>query len=255
MLIVYELIVCLLYTGKFPHSYRVCFYSQPAFSSVLCRFVSEMENVLKNKFDGLIFDLDGTLWDSTPSVAKAWQQAKTEVDYIKEDITPQIVAGIAGMAYDAIYDHLFPYLDIESRNAFKARCAKYEIEVLKEEGGVLYPGVKELIPELAKRYNLFIVSNCQNGYIENFLDFFQFHSYFKGHACYGTKTQPKAENIKDVVNDFNLKNPLYIGDTMGDYTSSVKAGVPFMFVSYGFGNVEEGQIATVNTFDELNNLL
>lgn len=214
-----------------------------------------MDSLINNKYDGLIFDLDGTLWDSTPSVAKAWQQAKTEVDYIKEDITPAVVAGIAGMAYDAIFDHLFPYLDESTRNSFKARCAKYEIEVLEKEGGRLYADVEVVLAELSSRYDLFIVSNCQNGYIENFLSFFNFGKYFKGHACYGTKTQPKAENIKDIVNDYGLKTPVYIGDTPGDFNSATKAGVPFIFISHGFGSVTAGQVATVNNMVELQNLL
>lgn len=210
---------------------------------------------LKNKFDGLIFDLDGTLWNSTVSVAKAWQSAKEEVDYVHTDVTPEMVAGIAGMTYDAIYETLFPEVEIEKRKEFQALCAKKELEVLSEEGGDLYPGVEETLGTLAKEYKLFIVSNCQNGYIEAFLRFSKLDRFFQGHACYGTKNQPKAENIKDVVNDYLLKAPVYIGDTKGDYESSKKAGVPFIFAAYGFGEVEADQIATVNTFHELKELL
>jgi len=79
--------------------------------------------------------------------------------------------------------------------------------------------------------------------------------YFAGHQCYGTKGNPKAENIKDIVNDHGLKSPLYIGDTMGDYDSATKAGVPFIFADYGFGKVESGQIATISNFDELQQIL
>ena len=78
---------------------------------------------LKNKFDSIIFDLDGTLWDSTANVAAAWQAGNDEVDYIHETvITQQMVRSITGMAYSAIFEQLFPYLDEAQREDFKTRC-------------------------------------------------------------------------------------------------------------------------------------
>jgi phosphoglycolate phosphatase len=76
-----------------------------------------------------------------------------------------------------------------------------------------------------------------------------------GHQCYGTKGNPKSENIKDIVNDYHLSAPVYIGDTIGDYDAATKACVPFIFADYGFGKVEKGQIATISTFGELAGLL
>ncbi len=81
------------------------------------------------------------------------------------------------------------------------------------------------------------------------------HPHFLGHQCFGTKGNPKADNIKDIVNDHQLKAPVYVGDTMGDYTSATKAGVPFIFASYGFGVVADGMVATIDTFSQLTELL
>lgn len=214
-----------------------------------------MDITLKQRFDSIIFDLDGTLWDSTAGVAFAWQSAKEEVDYVKNDITAEQVAGIAGMAYDAIYDKLFPELNTQQREAFKLICAKKELDTLASRGGVLYPDLLETIQLLTKQYKLFIVSNCQSGYIEVFLDYYDLHQYFTGYQSYGTKCQPKADNIKDIVSDYKLKSPVYVGDTQGDYESSKKAGVPFIFAAYGFGKVPEGQIANVNSLIELTEIL
>ncbi len=227
----------------------------PVLNKTNCYFCARMDSKLKNKFDGIIFDLDGTLWDSSVGVARAWQAAKEQVDYIHFDITPEQVAAIAGMTYDAIYEKLFPYLDTEKRNEFKAVCAKNELEVLEQEGGVLYPGIEETLKYLSERYKLFIVSNCQNGYIEIFLNYSKLAPYFTGHQCYGTKSRPKAENIRDIVNDYNLKAPVYVGDTLGDYESSKKAGVPFIFAAYGFGKVNEDQVANLESFSDLAKLL
>jgi phosphoglycolate phosphatase len=214
-----------------------------------------MANSLKNKFDSVIFDLDGTLWDSIANVTVAWQQAKNQVDYIRDYITEDTVRSITGMAYDAIFEKLYPGLEADKRNEFKALCAKYEIDALHDKGGKLYPGLHETIKYLYGKYKLFIVSNCQNNYIETFLKHSGISQYLAGYQCYGTKGQPKAENIRDIVNDHALKSPVYIGDTWGDHDSAKKAGVPFIFADYGFGKVDGEQIATISSLNDLMALL
>ncbi|HEY8780578.1 MAG TPA: HAD family hydrolase [Mucilaginibacter sp.] len=214
-----------------------------------------MSILLKKKFDSIIFDLDGTLWDSTGNVALAWQEAMEQVDYVDEVMTREKVRAVTGMAYTAIFDKIFHYLDIEKRNELMEVCAKSELAILHTKGGELYPALDETLEYLAAKYKLFIVSNCQNGYIEVFLHISQMGHHFMGHQCYGTKGNPKSENIKDIIKDHNLSAPVYVGDTMGDYDAAAKADVPFIFADYGFGLVEKGQIATIGTFGELMELL
>jgi phosphoglycolate phosphatase len=214
-----------------------------------------MESSLKNRFDSIIFDLDGTLWDSTGNVATAWQEAIERVDYVDEVITTEKVRAVTGMAYDAIFDKMFHYLDVEKRSELMEICAKSELDMLHANGGELYPQLDETLEYLAAKYKLFIVSNCQNGYIEVFLNTSQMGHYFAGHQCYGTKGNPKSENIKDIVVDYRLASPVYIGDTMGDFDAAAKAGVPFIFADYGFGKVEAGQIGSISRFGELVELL
>jgi len=210
---------------------------------------------LKNTFDSIIFDLDGTLWDSTGNVALAWEKARQQVDYVQDAVTVESVRAVTGMAYDAIFEMLLPDMDAEKRDYFKAVCAKSEIDTLNELGGDLYPGLDDTIKYLASKYKLYIVSNCQNGYIETFLSHCPVAGYFLDHQCYGTKGQPKAENIKDIVNDHQLQAPVYIGDTNGDRDSAAKAGVPFIYANYGFGKVDDGMIATIDAFGELKDIL
>jgi phosphoglycolate phosphatase len=214
-----------------------------------------MNNNLKNKFDSIIFDLDGTLWDSTNNVAKAWQKAKEEVDYIDLNFTQAVIRSITGMTYKAIFEKLLPEVEEDQRNAFKAICSKYELETLYTLGGELYPALQETLAYLAGNYKLYIVSNCQSGYIEVFYKISGLQTYFLGQQCYGTKNLPKADNIRDIINDHDLKAPVYIGDTMGDYTAAKTAGVPFIFAAYGFGVVEEDQVATIQQFSDLVDLL
>jgi phosphoglycolate phosphatase len=211
---------------------------------------------LKDKFDSIIFDLDGTLWDSTETITKAWQTALDKAPYMSHEImTRERVRSITGMTYDKIFEKLFPSLSTEQRAEVQQLCSVAELDILHKQGGTLYPNLADTLTYLGKKYKLYIVSNCQSGYIELFLDLHDMHPHFLAHQCYGTKGNPKADNIRDIVNDHNLQNPVYVGDTTGDYDSATKAGVPFIFAAYGFGTVESGQVATIHNFDELKQLL
>ena len=215
-----------------------------------------MESSLKNKFDSIIFDLDGTLWDSTETVAQAWRAALKQAPYMSNEIMDrERVRSITGMTYDKIFEKLFPYLDAAQRAEVQRFCSISELDILHKQGGELYPNLTETLNYLGENYKLYIVSNCQNGYIELFLELNHLHHHFEAHQCYGTKGNPKADNIKDIVNDHQLKAPVYVGDTMGDYNAAREAGVPFIFASYGFGEVESGQVATVDSFAQLKEIL
>ncbi|QXV67314.1 HAD family hydrolase [Mucilaginibacter sp. 21P] len=214
-----------------------------------------MEN-LKGKFDSIIFDLDGTLWDSTETISRAWQTALDQAPFMAGEVmSRERVKSITGMTYDAIFQKLFPSLSVEQRSQVQQLCSVAELDILHKQGGELYPNLADTLTYLGQFYKLYIVSNCQSGYIELFLDLHNMHPHFLAHQCFGTKGNPKADNIKDIVNDHNLQAPVYIGDTMGDYDAAAKAGVPFIFAAYGFGAVETGMVATINKFEELKEIL
>lgn len=203
--------------------------------------------------DGIIFDLDGTLWDCTPAIAEAWNEAIDQFDFVEKKLTADDIRNVAGMPHDAIYDKLFPELSSEQRRELQKVSDKLQMENLKEKGGELYPQVEETLEQLQKKHRLFIVSNCQVGYIDNFLEFHKLQHFFTDHACFGDKNKPKGENIKDVVQRNNLKSAVYVGDTKGDYEASLVAEVPFVFAKYGFGEVA-ADVQSIATFADLKEL-
>ncbi|WP_224999804.1 HAD family hydrolase [Cesiribacter sp. SM1] len=209
---------------------------------------------LKNNIDSIIFDLDGTLWDSTATVAKAWQSAIDKVDFVEETMTQEKVRSITGMPYDAIYLKLYPGLSQEQRTTLMRICGEEELVYLRKEGGVLYPGLVETLTYLKEKYPLFIVSNCQSGYIEAFLEHYQLHRFFTDIECFGNTNQPKSSNIRAVIERNSLQSPVYVGDTMGDYQASQGAKVPFIYTTFGFGEVPEAD-AVITQFTDLKELL
>ncbi|MFD3001789.1 HAD family hydrolase [Pontibacter toksunensis] len=208
---------------------------------------------MKQTTDGIIFDLDGTLWDCTPAIAEAWNAAIDQFDFVDKKLTADDIRNVAGMPHDAIYDKIFPDLSVEQRRELQKVSDKLQMENLKEKGGELYPQLEETLEQLQEKHRLFIVSNCQVGYIDNFLEFHKLQHFFTDHACFGDKNQPKGENIKDVIRRNNLKSAVYVGDTKGDYEASEVAEVPFVFAKYGFGEVA-ADVQTIDTFADLRKL-
>lgn len=209
------------------------------------------------RFDSVIFDLDGTLWDASAAITSAFQAAKNSVDYVGNDVTLAQVQAVTGQPYEVVYERLFPDLPAAKRDEYRALCAQQELKAAQAPGGALYPGLAATLRYLQGRgYRLFIVSNCQLGYVEAFFENSQLGHYFEGHQCFGTKKLPKAENIRQIVARFGLQAPVYVGDTPGDLAASQGAGVPFIFATYGFGQLSPAEApARIASLAELPELL
>ena len=131
-----------------------------------------------------------------------------------------------------------------------AVCAREQADYLARHGGTLYDGVEETLAVLRERCPIFIVSNCQSGYIEGFLSITGLGPYFTDFTCPGETGKPKGENIALLVERHQLKHPIYVGDTQGDYNAATAAGVPFLHAAYGFGTID-GEVPAVHAFSEL----
>ncbi|MCM1335205.1 MAG: HAD family hydrolase [Bacteroides sp.] len=201
------------------------------------------------KFDGLIFDLDGTLWDSSATVAEAWSAALARLG-IKKTLSRDDLTREMGKPMDVIMADFFPDLTEEKRNALMPELCDEETKLLTVKGGALYPDVPETLSILRERYRLFIVSNCQRGYIESFLAAHSFGNIFEGHLCWGDTGLTKGGTNRELIRRYGLKSPIYIGDTEGDRLSAVEAEIPFLYAAYGFGEVTE-ECPRVGKFAEL----
>ena len=193
--------------------------------------------------DGIIFDVDGTLWDSTDVVAIAY-------NLILEKYTDTRVDGarlkqLFGKPMDVIFQSLIPDATEEERKDIVEQCLIAEEEQIEEKHPVPYDGVKEMLQILSEKYPLFIVSNCQCGYIEQFLRLTVNEKYITDTLCFGQTGTSKGQTILKLMEKNNLKHPVYVGDTQGDADACKEAGIPFIFAEYGFGNVKEsdGRIA------------
>lgn len=186
---------------------------------------------------GILFDMDGTLWDSARQVAESWNLAAAESGYPDCHLTTEDIRSVMGKTMDKIAAQLFPFTKGREREALLEACCRVENDYLREHGGMLYPDLRPTMEILKEKYHLYIVSNCQAGYIEAFLDHYDFRDLFEDIECYGNNRKQKGENIALLTKRNHLDRAVYVGDIQGDYDAASSAGLPFIHAAYGFGKI------------------
>lgn len=203
-------------------------------------------------FDSIIFDMDGTLWDAVDSYCKIWDVTLQQCGIIREPVTRNQLIGLMGKTLEHIIDILVP--EAAGNQQFFKLLDENERKMMPVLGGKLYDGATETLAKLSKSYRLFMVSNCSSHGLPNFLQFTRLTSYITATLSHGDTNKDKAYNISEIARQFNLKSPLYIGDTHSDYEACQKAGVDFAWASYGFGSVPEAPIILKHIGDLLTSL-
>nr|WP_315033185.1 HAD family hydrolase [uncultured Chryseobacterium sp.] len=204
-------------------------------------------------YKNLIFDLDGTLWDSRETIINIWNDVLNKNKLLQQELKPEDMNQYMGLlAHDILKDMLPGVSDQKIRELLSEVVAR-ENEVLGIQGGILYPGVEDTLRSLAATHRLFIVSNCQDGYIESFLEYYRFNDLFTDFESHGRTQKPKYENIQLLMerNGLSIEDSVYIGDTQTDYDSAASNHLPFIFCDYGFGRLATQHETTISAFSDL----
>ncbi|MBQ8621968.1 MAG: HAD family hydrolase [Oscillospiraceae bacterium] len=201
--------------------------------------------------ESLIFDIDGTLWDSRARVAEGYNiQLKAEgLDHLcvtKDDLTP-----LFGKVMTAIADSILASVPKEARYGMMQRLMDTENEhLVRMPCDFGYPNVKQTMERLSKKHRLFIVSNSQCGYPDICIEKLGLTGLIEGHLCFGDTGTEKGETIRRLMKEHKIQSAAYIGDTQGDLDAAAAAGIPFIFASYGFGNPTHWD-AKIEKFEDL----
>ena len=201
------------------------------------------------KEKGIIFDLDGTLWEVIDATYNSAKEVTTK--YNLKEVSKEVICNVFGKNRIEASQMYFPYLDLEKAVKLLDEISNINVEYLTKNGGNLYPNLKKTLDNLKERYELFIVSNSGNiKYVEAFIISSHLEGYFKNYIAASAINITKAEAIKKVISENKLKEAVYVGDTKHDLESSELARVPFIQARYGFGENLNTKYY-VNTLEEL----
>ena len=188
------------------------------------------------KYESLIFDIDGTLWDSRALVAEGYNLQLRDEGLERLCVDAQRLRSLFGKVKTDIADELFPEFPQEVRYSLMTRCMERENRYLHEnECRIGYDGVVETLERLGRTHRLFIVSNSEQGYPDLCVEKLGLEPWISGHLCFGDTGTSKGKTIRTLMERYGITSCADIGDTQGDYEATLEAGVPFIWADYGFG--------------------
>ena len=202
----------------------------------------------------VILDIDGTLWDSRALVAEGYNIQLQQEGLGHLCVDAEVLKPLFGKVLEEIADVLFVSIPLPERYELMARCMHTEnLHMHRDPCRIGYPGIRETVEQLAKKYRLFIVSNSECGYPELCMEKLGLTPYIEGHLCYGDTGTSKGQTIRTLIEKYKIGSCVYVGDTQGDYEATLEAKVPFIWASYGFG-IPAGFDAKIEKFEDLLNM-
>ena len=188
----------------------------------------------------VIFDMDGTLWDTTPLLCEVWNRVMQNYEETRgRFLSLEDIRGLMGKTMYEIGELTMPGVPEDRKEEILNGCIDAEDEELLRKGGTLYPGLVETMKILKETCHLYIVSNGQEKYAANFIEYYGFGDLFEDEETFGRTLLSKGENIKLIIERNGADRAVYVGDTLQDEASARAAGVPFIYAAYGFGKAEK----------------
>ena len=203
--------------------------------------------------EGIIFDLDGTLWEVIESTLESANIIARK--YKLPEISKHTICSVFGLNKVDSAKLYFPNVKPELGLKLMDEIVALNINNLKRNGGNVYKNLKETLIKLKKSYEMYIVSNtAEIEYIEAFLEISNLKKYFKDWIAASSLNISKGEAILKVMRENYIKQAIYIGDTIKDLEAANIANIPFVQARYGFGENLDTKYY-INDISELPNVI
>lgn len=233
-----------------------------------------MDNLNLENFSGIIFDLDGVIYDITEAINKAVEDAieKYNLNVNKDEIMQEIAHLI-----EEIQNYPVPQIILNSYNLLKEVNALKGLKYFKKmriavflfnqfnkyrEEAKIFEGIDETISKLSKKVKLAILTNNKSTYAEEILEKFNLTEYFETIIGFNevTEVKPSPEGILIILDRWNLKpsETIFIGDMTTDIIAGKAANVKMICVASGLAQketlMEQEPDILLDTVQDLNNL-
>ncbi|MBN1215982.1 MAG: HAD family hydrolase [Candidatus Lokiarchaeota archaeon] len=215
---------------------------------------NQLVNWIKsNSIKIIIFDFDGTLLDIQEILRKSIIEIFEELN-IKTDI--DLALKEIGSILESIQGYPIPKIILQSHKIFKFMKSLEHLDYIRkleiasriyakyleyERKAPFFPGVKTLLSNLKKKYDLYIISHSQTENILNHLQEKGINKFFKG--VYGAdkvpSLKPDPAALEPIFNQYRKldKNSfLMIGDMPTDIETGQEAGIWTIGISSGISD-------------------
>ena len=182
----------------------------------------------------IIFDLDGTLWET---IDTTWSSMTDVLKKHMDKIGRDLICRNFGNNKEETARLFFPNMSLDDAYSMIDEVDLKNIQTLTEKGGHVYSGLEEVLQQLRKDYDLFIVSNsASRKYIEAFLISSGLSFCFQDFIAASEVGITKGDAILQLMKKYSISDAIYVGDTIKDWEAAKSIGVPFIQCLYGFGN-------------------
>lgn len=181
----------------------------------------------------IVFDWDGTLFDSAAVITDCIQDAARDMALPVPD--RRTASHVIGLGLHDSLRHALPSLPPERYPDFLARYRRYFVE--REDSLSLFPGVPELLAELASRgHQLAVATGKPRRGLQRALAASGLGPMFAASRCGDeTRSKPHPAMLLELMAELRLQAPqlLMVGDTSHDLGMANSAGVDAVAVCYG----------------------
>ena len=205
----------------------------------------------------ILFDLDGTLIDSSEGITKSTQYALAHYGIIENDLSK--FYKFIGPPLVASFKKYYDFSEEQAVEAVAVYRERYNKIGLFECS--LYPGVRECIEKLkAQGYLIGMASSKPEVSCRRILEHFGILELFDDvvGATFDGRIDTKEEVLNEVMrrwSDVPKDEMCLIGDTMFDVEGANQVGIRTVAVTFGFGNVqkmvEAGAVAVCDDMEKL----
>jgi phosphoglycolate phosphatase len=203
----------------------------------------------------IIFDFDGTLYDSYEGIMLAFNQSSIQLfnieNYLnKNDIGPKL---------KDLYARAFDNLYFESYSKFEDLFRKnYDQEFYKR--GKLYECVEELLAFFDEQgYDMYIVSNKPQKILNITVEELKITKYFKlivGSNSSSNNDGNKIEKLNRIIEFYDINKDIcfVLGDTVEDLNMAKSNNCIFIHANYGYGQINESCIS-IDSIQDLKEII
>jgi len=212
-----------------------------------------MDKINLEHYKGIIFDLDGVIYDITDAITKAVDdgiekyQLKVNRDAVMEEIA-HLIEEIQNYPVPKILLNSYELLKINSLEGLsffkKLRIAIFlfnQFNKYREEASI-FDGIDDLISKLSKSLKLAILTNNKSQYAEEVLEKFNLTKYFGTIIGFNevSEVKPSPEGILKILEKWKIKSSeaIFIGDMTTDIEAGKNANVKMVCVASGLAQKE-----------------